>query len=277
MSSKQPSQRKKRSDASLPSPLGSQSRRGDRAAGGEGDCQPSRSLIVTIDGPAGTGKSTVAHHLAERLGVEFLDTGAMYRAAALLTIETGIDPINGAVLARALDAADLHFDWSTNPPRVMLGGRDVANRIRDLDVNRIVSIVARQAAVRAVLVAQQRRIAERHPRLVTEGRDQGSVVFPDAPVRFYLDARPEVRAARRAEQLAAAGKVIGQDEILREILSRDEIDSTRADAPLVRPQGAIVIDTSTLSLDEVVDRLEAEARRILEECVGGSRPRETAP
>lgn len=222
-----------------------------------------RGLIVTIDGPAGTGKSTVAHRLAQRLKVEFLDTGAMYRAAALLSIERGVEPHEGRALAEVLREADLHFDWSVDPPRLMLAGRDVAQRVRDGDVSSRVSMVAKQSEVRAVLVAQQRQIARLHPRLVTEGRDQGSVVFPDAPVRFYLDARAEVRAARRCEQLAAMGKAVDRGAVLNEILSRDQLDSTRADAPLIKPEGAIHIDTSQLSLDAVVDRLESETARAL--------------
>lgn len=227
------------------------------------DPGPGPGLIITIDGPAGTGKSTVAHRLAQRLRVEFLDTGAMYRAAALLSIERGIEPHEGRALAEVLREADLHFDWTVDPPRLMLAGRDVARRVRDADVSARVSMVAKQPEVRAVLVAQQRQIARLHPRLVTEGRDQGSVVFPDAPVRFYLDARAEVRATRRGEQLAAMGKPVDRALVLNEILSRDQIDSTRVDAPLIKPQGAIQIDTSELSLDEVVDRLEQETLKIL--------------
>jgi cytidylate kinase len=220
-------------------------------------------LIITIDGPAGTGKSTVAHRLAKRLGLEFLDTGAMYRAATLLSIDRGIAPHEGRALAEALREADLHFDFSVDPPRLMLAGRDVAGRVRDRDISERVSTVAGQPDVRAVLVAQQRHIARLHPRLVTEGRDQGSVVFPGAPVRFYLDARPEIRAARRTDQLAAIGKQVERALVLDEILSRDRLDSSRSDAPLIRPQGAIVIDTSDLSLDAVVDRLEQESRAAL--------------
>lgn len=217
-------------------------------------------VIITIDGPAGTGKSTVAHRLASRLGLEFLDTGAMYRAAALLALERGIDPTDGPALAEAVRQADLHFDWSADPPRVLLGTRDVTKRIRDLDVSGCVSIVASQPALRRELVERQRIIARRHPRLVTEGRDQGSVVFPDAAVRFYLDADPHVRATRRVEQMALAGKVVNFDEVLADIQGRDRLDGSRADGPLIKPHGALVIDTSRLTLDEVVDRLEHEVR-----------------
>lgn len=217
-------------------------------------------VIITIDGPAGTGKSTVAHLLAKHLGLEFLDTGAMYRAAALIAIEQGIVPSQGDDLADAVHRADLHFDWKADPPGLMLGDREVSQRIRDMDVSAIVSTVAAQSPLRRVLVQQQRRIAHRHPRLVSEGRDQGSVVFPDASVRFYLFADVSVRANRRVAQLVAAGKDVDEARIVRDIEDRDRIDASRSDAPLVRPAGAIDIDTSNRTVDEVVHAMEGIAR-----------------
>ncbi|MHC4217135.1 MAG: (d)CMP kinase [Planctomycetota bacterium] len=218
-------------------------------------------VIITIDGPAGTGKSTVAHLLARRLGLDFLDTGAMYRTAALVALEQDIDPNQGATLAAAVAAVDLHFDWQADPPRVMLGDRDVSDRIRELDVAGIVSIVAAQAELRQVLVEQQRRIAAAHPRLVTEGRDQGSVVFPDAGARFYLDADIEIRADRRAAQLIEAGTQVERERIVQGIIERDRIDSSRADGPLIRPDGALEVDTGTLTAEQVVDELERISRQ----------------
>ncbi len=220
-------------------------------------------VVITIDGPAGTGKSTVAHRLASRLGLEFLDTGAMYRAAALIAIEHAIAPDDGPGIAAAVREAGMHFDWAADPPRLMLGDRDVTARLRERDVALIVSIVASQSAVREVLVARQRRIAEAHPRLVTEGRDQGSVVFPDAPVRFFLDAREAIRARRRSEQLAATGRTVDEAEVMNIIRERDRIDSTRSDGPLIRPEGAVVVDTSDRTVDEVVDTLAAIVRERL--------------
>ncbi len=217
-------------------------------------------MIITIDGPAGTGKSTVAHSLARRLGLDFLDTGAMYRAAALVAIEGGIDPADGRAVAEAVEQADLRFDWSAQPPRVVLGDRDVSRRIRELDVSRVVSIVASRPEVRRVLVERQRRIARDHPRLVTEGRDQGSVVFPDAPLRFYLDADVRVRAERRAAQLIEAGMHVDRGRIVSDLMERDRLDSTRSDGPLTRPEGAIVIDTTDLTAGQVVDELESICR-----------------
>jgi len=220
-------------------------------------------VIITIDGPAGTGKSSVARLLAGRLGLEFLDTGAMYRAAALLSIEHRIAPTDGAALAAQIRQFGLTFDWTSDPPALRLGDRTVMSRLRDADVNRTVSVVAAQAPLRAVMVDLQRSIAREHPRLVSEGRDQGSVVFPDAEVRFYLDADPAVRARRRREQLEREGQPVVDDEVRRSIEERDRIDSTRADAPLRVPDGSIRIDTSDLSQDQVVDRLEAEVRHRL--------------
>ena len=218
------------------------------------------ALVITIDGPAGTGKSSVAHRLAQRLGLEFLDTGAMYRAAALLAIETNLSPDGGPALAAALERTPPRFDWCSSPPRMMLGGRDVSDRIRESDVTGIVSRVAACPEVRRQMVVSQRAAAAAHPRLVTEGRDQGSVVFPDAPLRIYLDAAAAVRARRRAEQIRASGRAADEAEILRGILERDRIDSGRSEGPLRVPEGAECIDTSELDLDGVVDRLEALAR-----------------
>jgi len=210
-------------------------------------------VVITIDGPAGTGKSTVARRLAARLGLDHLDTGAMYRAAALLARERGIDPDDGPAIAAALREEGMDFDWSHDPPRVRLGDRDVSDRIRDLDVSRTVSRVAAQRVVRDVLTEWQRAIGREHPRLVTEGRDQGSAVFPDAVVRFYLDADTDVRAGRRARQMAESGRSVDLEAIRDDIRRRDELDQRRTDAPLVRPEGAVEVDTSDRGIDEVVD------------------------
>lgn len=217
-------------------------------------------VIVTLDGPAGTGKSSVAWTLAQRLGLEVLDTGAMYRAAAVVAIDEGVAADDGAALAARIAEEGLSFDWGSRPPRLLLGGRDLTERIRDADVNVVVSIVARQPELRAAMVEEQRRIGRAHPRLVTEGRDQGSVVFPDAAVRFYLDAHPEVRARRRVEQMRAQGRPADYEAVLRAIQQRDYLDETRADGPLVCPPGAERIDTSGLALAQVVDELERRVR-----------------
>lgn len=217
--------------------------------------------IVTLDGPAGSGKSTVARRLAEHLGLEFLDTGAMYRGLTARCLDRGIDP--GAEpqavteLARRLE---MRFDWTASPPRLRMGDTDVTDRLRDPDVSDNVSDVAAISGVRHIMVDAQRRIGAEHPRLVTEGRDQGSVVFPEADVKFYLDATPAVRARRRAEQVRAAGRRVDYEVIRRNIDERDHKDSTRRFAPLICPQDAERIDTSNMTLDEVVDLLETKVR-----------------
>ncbi|MHC4428716.1 MAG: (d)CMP kinase [Planctomycetota bacterium] len=217
-------------------------------------------MIITIDGPAGVGKSTVAHKLAHRLGLDFLDTGAMYRATALVALEEGIDPHDGPGVAAAIERADMHFDFGTDPPRIMLGSRDVSVRIRDADVNVNVSAVAAQPEVRAALVARQRAVAEEHPRLVTEGRDQGSVVFPDARLKLFLSADVQIRAQRRADQLRDSGRHADNARVAEEIQARDRRDSAREDSPLVKPQDAVEIDTTDRSADQVVDEAVALSR-----------------
>lgn len=222
---------------------------------------PTRTFIVTIDGPAGTGKSTVAHRLAKRLGLEFLDTGAMYRAAALEAMRRGIDLKDGDAVASLVRGIEIRFDWTTDPPALLVDGEPVGEAIRTPEVTRAVSLVASNGLVRSAMVEAQRLIASIHPRLVTEGRDQGSIVFPDADVRIYLDARPEVRARRRVEQLRLKGIETTEAEVLAGILDRDRMDSTRRDGPLVCPRGADVVDTSTIDVDDVIDRLEEIVRR----------------
>ncbi|MCH2152104.1 MAG: (d)CMP kinase [Phycisphaerales bacterium] len=213
------------------------------------------SCIITIDGPAGTGKSTVANALAARLGLKCLDTGALYRAIALLALEADCDLSDGDALVSLASDAKLHFDWDQDPPAILIGDRDVSDRIRDLDVSDSVSQVARQPELRTVLTSVQREVAKAYPRLVTEGRDQGSVVFPDADFRFFLDADEKVRAQRRSIQLSASGEVIDEEVVLHNIRERDRIDRSRKTAPLVRPEGSILIDSTSLSIEEVVDRM----------------------
>jgi cytidylate kinase len=221
---------------------------------------PDRPTIITIDGPAGTGKSSVARELAAHIGLDFLDTGAMYRAAAAIVIDHGIDRADIDAIVAKVAGADLHFDWTADPPTILAWDRPIAQRIRDADVTSIVSPIAAIGKLREHMVRKQRIIANQHPRLVSEGRDQGSVVFPDADAKFYLDADPLVRARRRAEQLRAEGRPADEASLLREIIERDRSDSTRHDGPLVCPDDAIVIDTSYMTREQVVQRLEEEVR-----------------
>jgi cytidylate kinase len=187
----------------------------------------------------------------------------MYRAVALLALEAGIGPADGALIAAAIDRAALEVDFSVHPPVIRLDGRDVHPRIRDHDVTSIVSQVASHRDVRRRMVEAQRQVALTHARLVTEGRDQGTVVFPDAVVRIWLDARPEVRAFRRAEELRAQGFAVDDAAVLRDIAHRDASDRGRSEGPLREPAGAHVVDTSDLSFLQVVDRLEAIVRESL--------------
>lgn len=216
-------------------------------------------LIVTIDGPAGTGKSSVSRQLAARLGLEFLDTGAMYRAVAALVLDSGIDTTdlesNIVEIAHTIERANLHFDFSKDPPDLLALGESIVHRLRDADVGVLVSPISGLREVRRILVELQQHIGRVHPRLVTEGRDQGSVVFPDACVKIYLDASIDVRAQRRADQLARQDRSSDLDSIKAEIATRDQRDASRLIGPLVCPEHAIRVDTSDIVQKEVVDRL----------------------
>jgi cytidylate kinase len=215
----------------------------------------SEPIIIAIDGPAGTGKSSVARELARRLGLDFLDTGAMYRAAAAVALDRGIALDEVDELIKAVREADVRFDWTMDPPLILAGGRPMNLRIREQDVTAVVSAYAGVKALRELMVAQQQAIAREHRRLVSEGRDQGSVVFPNAKVKFYLDASPRVRAERRLAQLRDSGVEADLASLKREIEARDTSDKSRAVGPLTCPVDAQSIDTSHLSFEEVVQTL----------------------
>ncbi|MCH2140565.1 MAG: (d)CMP kinase [Phycisphaerales bacterium] len=222
-------------------------------------------VIVTIDGPAGTGKSSVAGQLADRLGLVCLDTGAMYRCVALLAIRNGVAGDDASALVELMAKHEVGFDWEAVPPRILLDGEDVEEAIRTAEIGQVVSIVAAVPEVREAMVHAQREMAATHGRMVSEGRDQGSVVFPDADVRFYLTASAEIRAERRFRQMEEGGKDVSAEEIRTEINRRDHLDSSRTVGPLICPEGAIEVDTSSRSLEEVVDLLEFEVRSRVDE------------
>ncbi|MEM0914675.1 MAG: (d)CMP kinase [Planctomycetota bacterium] len=227
-----------------------------------------RRLIVTLDGPAGSGKSTIARDLAARLGLEFLDTGAMYRGLTARCLDRGVDPVEEPFYVVELARNQLPaFDFAEDPPRLSVGDTDVTDRLRDADVNHAVSDVAAISAVRTVMVAAQQQIGRDHPRLVTEGRDQGSVVFPDADVKFFLEASVAVRAERRHRQLTEAGRTISLAEVRHNIVERDEKDSQRTDGPLTCPPDAETIDTSDRTIPEVLDLLERRVREAAPDAV----------
>jgi cytidylate kinase len=218
-------------------------------------------MIITIDGPAGTGKSSVSLAVAERLGYRFLDTGAMYRAIGLEAVRRQAnleDPRELTFIARH---AKIEFDWSRHPPGVKLNGEPVGHLLRGSEATRAASYVAVVPAIREMLVQQQREIGNEIKDLVTEGRDQGSVVFPDAQAKFYLDATPQERARRRAAQLRARGEIVDYNEVLSSIVSRDTRDATRAVGPLSVPADAEVIDTTIMTQEQVVSQIVA---RVLE-------------
>lgn len=208
-------------------------------------------LVITIDGTAGSGKSAAALELARRLGIPHLDTGAMYRAIALDAMEQGItgDPDKIGHRCRLLAIA---FDWKSQPAQVLLNGRDVSDAIRRPEVSALTYVAADNPWVREELVKQQRLIGEKWKSLVTEGRDQGTIVFPNAPYKFYLNAHPEERARRRIAQLAAKGISAELHEVLQQILERDQRDQSRAIGRLTPAQDAIDIDTTDLTLEDTV-------------------------
>jgi len=218
------------------------------------------AVVVAIDGPAGVGKSTVARRLAERLGVPYLDTGAMYRAFALHLLERGIDPEDRAAVARAAAEVDLGLRLDRDGrAEVLLDGAPVEDRIRTPEVSAATSRAAVHPEVRERMVVLQRELAERHGG-VLEGRDIGTRVVPDAAFKFFFEAAPEVRAARRLADLRAAGSEQTPEEVAKEIDERDRRDRERALAPLVPAPDAERIETSQLDVEQVVAHLVARIR-----------------
>jgi cytidylate kinase len=218
-------------------------------------------MIVAIDGPAGAGKSTIARRVAAKLGAVYIDTGAMYRAVALAALRLDTELPGAAALERIARACDIQFEAAST--RVLLNGEDVSEAIRRPEISAAASKVSAVPEVRRVLVEQQRSMGA-SASVVMEGRDIGTVVFPGAEVKVFLDADPEVRAARRVRELAEKGVAPPAGQVAAEIRERDHRDSTRADSPLVCAPGATRLDTTALSLDQVESAIL--------ELVGGRRP-----
>jgi len=217
-------------------------------------------MIITIDGPAGSGKSTAARKLAARLGVAYLDTGAMYRVVTLAALEDGIELTDEAALTRTADGAEFDLDCGPTHVRVTLRGRDVTEEIRSMRVNERTRYIAASPGVRRILVRKQQELGRRLGSIVTEGRDQGSVAFPDADLKFFMDATLEKRAERRLIELQADGEDVTLEQVMANVEERDRTDSQRDVAPLTVPDGAVRIDTTHLSISQVIDRLIEELR-----------------
>ncbi|MDZ4746650.1 MAG: (d)CMP kinase [bacterium] len=210
-------------------------------------------IIVTIDGPAGAGKSTTARRVAERLGYLYIDTGAMYRAVTLAALRSNIE-LDNQHLDVLVHEADIQLVYTPLGQRTILNGEDVSEAIRHSDVTNKVSAVSALPAVRNILVAKQREMG-RGGGVVMDGRDIGSVVFPHAEVKIYLIAALEERIRRRTTEMQRNGHALTEDDVRHQIVERDEMDSQRATSPLVKPPDAIEVDTTSLAIDEQVDRI----------------------
>jgi cytidylate kinase len=222
------------------------------------------ALIIAIDGPAGAGKSALAEELASRHNLLYLDTGAMYRAVTLLALRQGIDPGNEAAVSRLAEEASVEVTPPTKPDgrayTVFANGEDVTWDLFTPEVGRYVSIVSAFPRVREALVKRQREIAQRGNTVVV-GRDIGTVVVPDAPIKIYLDASPAVRAERRMAQLRGRGIAQSYEEALAEIRLRDKLDSERLMSPLTPAADAIVLGSDRMTLDEELALVEGLIRQ----------------
>jgi cytidylate kinase len=219
-----------------------------------------KNLVVTIDGPAGSGKSTTAKLVAQRLGYIYLDTGAMYRAMTLKALRAGVDLEDDYLLAQLAENTDITIHPEPDGTRVILDGEDVTEHIRARDVTRSSSMVSAVEGVRRRMVELQRMIGARGG-IVAEGRDIGSVVFPEAEVKIYLDADLRCRAARRKKELDEKGQSARLNQIEKDIRARDAYDSGREHSPLIVPDGAITVDTTDITIEEQVERVLEEVRK----------------
>lgn len=219
-----------------------------------------KTMVITIDGPAGVGKSTAARGLARRLGAVFLDTGAMYRAVTLTAVERGIAPADTAAVAAMMDGCRFEFVPQDDAMRVFVDGVEKTDGLRDPAITAQVRPVAAAADLRSRLVAMQQAFARRFDKVVTEGRDQGTVAFADATAKIFLTADPAERAKRRYQELLAAGKQVTLEEILSQQQQRDAADEGRVVGPLKPAADAVLADTTTLSIEQVIDAMERIVR-----------------
>ncbi|HEX9909304.1 MAG TPA: (d)CMP kinase [Desulfatiglandales bacterium] len=210
--------------------------------------------IITIDGPAGSGKSTVSRLLARRLKVLYLDTGAMYRAAALQAKREGVDLQDREKISKLCRDLDLHFKTLDGTTRLFVGAEDISAAIRSPEMDMLSSVISAIKEVREAMTLLQRKMAEKGG-VVAEGRDMGTVVFPDADYKFFVNADPGVRAGRRYRERLERGESVSRGEVEKELRKRDDQDMTRALAPLVPAKDAIHIDTTHLTVEEVVEKM----------------------
>jgi len=213
-------------------------------------------LIIAIDGPSGAGKSTITRMLADRLGYVNIDTGAMFRSVALMAHRAGIDPQDESALERLCAGLDISFDRSCGGCRVLVNGEDVSAEIRTPEISLLTSIVSTKKVVRGCMMRLQRSMGERGG-VVLEGRDIGTVVFPHAQVKFFLSASVDERGRRRFEELRARGEDVTLAQTIAEVEQRDRQDLEREHAPLRRAEDAVEIDSTTLTLQEVLTRMES--------------------
>ncbi|HEY6189002.1 MAG TPA: (d)CMP kinase [Pyrinomonadaceae bacterium] len=213
-----------------------------------------RPMIIAIDGPSGAGKSTLGRMIARELNMLYLDTGAMYRAVALAVIESGVSAADKDEVARVAQSAEINLAGDPDSLRVTLDGHDISDKIRTEEVSHAASVISAIGGVRRALVERQRQMGRRGS-VVLDGRDIGTVVFPDADIKFFLTAAPEERASRRYEEDRLRERNVTFEETLADINTRDQRDSTRADSPLAIAEDAVVIDSTELSIADVFERM----------------------
>jgi len=221
-----------------------------------------KKIIIAIDGPAGSGKSTTARLVAQKLGYIYIDTGAMYRALTLKVIELGIDPNDESLITKIAENTKIELLYENGNLKVILDGKDVSEKIRSPEVTSLVSIVSAHPKLRDIMVKKQRELG-RNGGVVMDGRDIGTVVFPDADLKIFMTADVRERAKRRQKELKAQGFDVEIEKLIKEIEERDKFDSTREIGPLKKADDAIEIDTTNLTIDEQVELVLKKAYELI--------------